>query len=62
MLKSIDRKISRQISTKDRKMLIAKHDSMFSDYILFGNDWFYGHNSDGNQGYLAEIVTDAKDV
>ncbi|PKY39695.1 hypothetical protein RhiirA4_452931 [Rhizophagus irregularis] len=44
------------------KVLIAKHDSIFPDYILLGNDWFYGRNNDGNQVYLAEIVTDAEDV
>lgn len=35
---------------------------MFPDYILLGNDWFYGRNNDGDQVYLAEIVTDAEDV
>jgi hypothetical protein len=91
ILKSIGRKIFRQINTKDRnskffremgahplgwavvpltfttnikfesrpnnktksitiltKVLIVKHNSAFPDYILLGNDWFYGRNNDGD--------------
>jgi hypothetical protein len=44
------------------KVLIVKHNTAFSDYILLGNDWFYGQNNDRDQMYLAEIVTDAEDV
>jgi hypothetical protein len=105
ILKSIGRKISRQISIKDRnskffremgahplgwvvvpltfttnikfesqpnnktkpitilaEVLIVKHNSASHNYILLGNDWFYGQNNDGDQVYLAEIVTDAKDI
>ena len=43
-------------------MLIVKHNSKIPGHILLGNDWFYGRNNDGDQVYLAEIVTDAEDA
>jgi hypothetical protein len=43
-------------------VLIVKHNSTSHNYILLGNDWFYGRNNDGDQVYLAEIVADAEDV
>ncbi|RHZ44062.1 hypothetical protein Glove_767g6 [Diversispora epigaea] len=45
------------------EVLVKKYNSALPNYILLGNDWFYGRKYDNDelQTYLPEIVTDAKD-
>ncbi|CAH1768122.1 2834_t:CDS:2 [Entrophospora sp. SA101] len=44
------------------KVLVEKYDPKMPNYILLGNNWFYGRNNHGIQMYLPEIVTDAKNA
>ncbi|CAJ0837127.1 12515_t:CDS:1, partial [Entrophospora sp. SA101] len=44
------------------KVLVEKYDLKMPNYILLGNNWFYGRNNHGIQMYLPEIVTDAKNA
>ncbi|CAG8485052.1 9797_t:CDS:2 [Acaulospora colombiana] len=44
------------------EVLVEKYDSKTPNYILLGNNWFYGRNNDGLQTYLPEIVTDAENA
>ncbi|RHZ63147.1 hypothetical protein Glove_332g52 [Diversispora epigaea] len=46
------------------EVLIEKYDSKTPNYILLGNNWFYGRSriNDKIQHYLPEIMTDAKNA
>ena len=46
------------------EVLVEKYDLQTPNYILLGNNWFYGRSriNDKIQHYLPEIVTDAKDA
>ncbi|CAG8797533.1 10170_t:CDS:2, partial [Dentiscutata erythropus] len=46
------------------KVLIEKSNSKTSNYILLGNNWFYGrkYNNDELQTYIPEIVIDTEDA
>ncbi|CAG8485486.1 6529_t:CDS:1 [Ambispora leptoticha] len=44
------------------KVLVEKYDPKMPNYILLGNNWFYGRNNYGIQTYLPEIVTDTKNA
>src|SRR5205085_8746074 len=46
------------------EVLVEKYDHKTPNYILLGNNWFYGRSriNDKIQRYLPEIVTDAKNA
>ncbi|CAJ0838620.1 5622_t:CDS:2, partial [Entrophospora sp. SA101] len=46
------------------EVLVEKYDHKTPNYILLGNNWFYGRSriNDKIQHYLPEIVTDAKNA
>ncbi|CAJ0853058.1 8660_t:CDS:1 [Entrophospora sp. SA101] len=44
------------------EVLVEKYGPQMPNFILLGNNWFYGRNNDGFQTYLPEIVTDAENA
>src|SRR6185436_10025915 len=44
------------------EVLVEKYGPQTSNFILLGNNWFYGRNNDGLQTYLLKIVTDAENT
>ncbi|CAG8764750.1 1915_t:CDS:2, partial [Dentiscutata heterogama] len=46
------------------EVLVDKYNSTLPNYIMLGNNWFYGRKYDDDklQTYIPEIVTDAEDA
>ncbi|RIB01805.1 hypothetical protein C2G38_2050576 [Gigaspora rosea] len=46
------------------EVLVDRYNSTLPNYILLGNNWFYGRKYDDDelQTYIPEIVTDAEDA